>query len=167
MAQAVAESSRTWLKASDVCDRAQVQPYVLRTWELEFADLGVAKTPGGPRMYRQSDLERVLRIKQLVFVEGLTLAGARRKLDEERQPIDELPFDDEPVRKRGAGLDADSRRRVKAVRDGLRNLLTLLSRSSAKTHVAASPTQAMASTDDAAAAASSRKTTAKRRKAAS
>jgi DNA-binding transcriptional MerR regulator len=167
MAQAVAESSRTWLKASDVCDRAQVQPYVLRTWEMEFTDLGVAKTPGGPRMYRPADLERVLRIKQLVFVEGLTLAGARRKLDEERQPVDELPFDDEPIRKRGAGLDADSRRRVKAVRDGLRQLLTLLSRSSAQTHVAASPTPAMASTDDAARAASSRKTTAKRRKAAS
>ena len=166
MAQAVAESSRTWLKASDVCDRAQVQPYVLRTWEIEFTDLGVAKTPGGPRMYRPSDLERVLRIKQLVFVEGLTLAGARRKLDEERQPADELPFDDEPVRKRGAGLDADSRRRVKAVRDGLRHLLTLLSRSGAQTHVAASPTPAIASVDNAAAA-SSRKTTAKRRKAAS
>jgi DNA-binding transcriptional MerR regulator len=167
MAQAVAESSRTWLKASDVCDRAQVQPYVLRTWEMEFPDLGVAKTPGGPRMYRPSDLARVLRIKQLVFVEGLTLAGARRKLDEERRPADELPFDDEPVRRRGAGLDADSRRRVKAVRDGLRLLLTLLSQSPPPTHMVATSTPAAATTDDTAPAASSRKTTAKRRKAAS
>ncbi len=82
MAQAVADpSKRTWLKAADVCERAQVQAYVLRTWEMEFSDLGVVKNPGGPRLYRPSDLERVLRIKQLVFVEGLTLAGARRKLD--------------------------------------------------------------------------------------
>ena len=55
MAQAVADpSKRTWLKAADVCERAQVQPYVLRTWEMEFADLGVVKTPGGPRIYRLS-----------------------------------------------------------------------------------------------------------------
>jgi len=167
MAQAVAESSRTWLKASDVCDRAQVQPYVLRTWEMEFADLGVAKTPGGPRMYRQADLERVLRIKQLVFVEGLTLAGARRKLEEERRPVDELPFDDEPIKKRGAGLDADSRRRVKAVRDGLRHLLTMLSQATQPANTVATPTPVPATTDDAAPAASSRKSTTKRRKAAS
>ena len=78
MAQAVADpSKRTWLKAADVCERAQVQAYVLRTWEMEFADLGVAKNPGGPRMYRPSDLARVLRIKQLVFVDGLD-AGRRQ-----------------------------------------------------------------------------------------
>ena len=167
MAQAVAATSRTWLKASDVCDRAQVQPYVLRTWEMEFADLGVAKTPGGPRLYRPSDLERVLRIKQLVFVEGLTLAGARRKLEEERRPADELPFDEEPVARRSAGLDADSRRRVTAVRDGLRQLLTMLSQARPHGESLATPTPAVAVSDDTARAASSRKATAKRRKSSS
>ncbi len=60
-----------------------MQAYVLRSWEAEFPDLGVAKTPAGPRVYRRADVERVLRIKQLVFVDGLTLAGARRRLSEE------------------------------------------------------------------------------------
>ena len=84
MAQASAESpKRGWLKAAEVCELAQVQPYVLRTWEMEFTDLGVVKSPGGPRVYRRTDLDRVLRIKQLVFGEGLTLAGARRKIEEE------------------------------------------------------------------------------------
>lgn len=164
MAQAVAATSRTWLKASDVCERAQVQPYVLRTWEMEFTDLGVAKTPGGPRLYRPSDLERVLRIKQLVFVEGLTLAGARRKLEEERRPVDELPFDDEPVIRRAAGLDADSRKRVTAVRDGLRQLLTMLSQARPQQ---TSPAPGVAASDDVAPAAAPRKTTTKRRKASS
>lgn len=169
MAQASADpSKRTWLKAADVCDRAQVQPYVLRTWEMEFTDLGVVKNPGGPRMYRPSDLERVLRIKQLVFVEGLTLAGARRKLDEEREPSDELPFDDAPARPRSGGLNADARRRVTAVRNGLRALLTMLSRplGARGTNAAAPPTPVAAAHDEAAPAAASRKTT-KRRKAAS
>jgi DNA-binding transcriptional MerR regulator len=162
MAQAVAAPTRTWLKASDVCERAQVQPYVLRTWEMEFADLGVAKTPGGPRLYRPSDLERVLRIKQLVFVEGLTLAGARRKLEEERRPVDELPFDDEPVAKRAAGLDAESRKRVTAVRDGLRQLLTMLSQTRPQPM---GPTPVAVASDDAAPATTARKATSKRRKA--
>ena len=78
MADAAVEiPKRTLFKAAEVCEIASVQPYVLRSWESEFPDLGVARTAGGPRVYRRADLERVLRIKQLVFGEGLTLAGAR------------------------------------------------------------------------------------------
>jgi DNA-binding transcriptional MerR regulator len=66
-----------------VCELADVEAYVLRSWEAEFPDLGVAKTPAGPRLYRRADVERVLRIKELVYVDGLTLAGARRQLSHE------------------------------------------------------------------------------------
>jgi len=129
MAQASAESpKRGWLKAAEVCELAQLQPYVLRTWEMEFSDLGVVKSPGGPRVYRRTDLDRVLRIKQLVFGDGLTLAGARRKIEEERAGSDELPFDDEPEATSGAKLSADTRRRIVKVRDELRGLLAMLSR---------------------------------------
>ena len=76
--------NRSLFRQPEVCEIAQVQPYVLRSWEAEFPDLGVAKTEGGPRVYRRADVERVLRIKHLLFVEGLTLAGARRKLQDEQ-----------------------------------------------------------------------------------
>src|SRR5262245_10008971 len=69
-------------KAADVCEIAQVQSYVLRSWEKEFPGIGVQKSPEAPRFYRQSDVDQVLRIKQLVFGEGLTVAGARRRLEE-------------------------------------------------------------------------------------
>ena len=62
---------------------AAVPPYVLRGWEAEFPDLGVAKSAGAPRVYRKADVEKVLRLKHLILVDGLTLAGARRKLMEE------------------------------------------------------------------------------------
>ena len=75
--------NRPLFRAQEVCELADVQAYVLRSWEAEFPDLGVAKTAAGPRVYRRADVERVLRIKQLVFVDGLTLAGARRRLSEE------------------------------------------------------------------------------------
>src|SRR5258708_26400431 len=78
---------RALFKAAEVCDLAKVQPYVLRSWEAEFPELGVAKSAGAPRVYRRTDVEQVLRIKHLLLVEGLTLAGARRKLDEQTAPV--------------------------------------------------------------------------------
>jgi DNA-binding transcriptional MerR regulator len=77
-------------KASEVCELMQIQPYVLRSWESEFPDLGISKTPGGPRVYRRADVERVLRIRDLVFTEGLTLSGVRRRFEAENPPQDDL-----------------------------------------------------------------------------
>ena len=109
------------LKAADVCQIAQVQPYVLRTWEAEFPDLGQI-TAGGPRIYGRADVERVLRIRELVYVEGLTLSGARRRLEE--------PADDGPVATAAdfSRVDATTRERLKSVREGLQGLLALLER---------------------------------------
>src|SRR5216110_3829906 len=80
---AVEIPKRALFKPAEVCDLVKVQPYVLRSWEAEFPALGVAKTAGTPRVYRRADVEQVARIKHLLLVEGLTLAGARRRLEEE------------------------------------------------------------------------------------
>src|SRR3990170_1306502 len=96
--------NRSLFRQPEVCEIAKVQPYVLRSWEAEFPDLGVAKTEGGARVYRRSDVERVLRLKHLLFVEGLTLAGARRKIAEEQHP----PASDEPM----AVLADDAREKI-------------------------------------------------------
>ena len=78
--------NRSLFRQPEVCEIASIQPYVLRSWEAEFPDLGVTKAEGGARVYRRADVERVLRIKQLVYGDGLTLAGVRRRLVEERPP---------------------------------------------------------------------------------
>jgi len=124
---------RASFKATEVCELLKVQPYVLRSWESEFKDLGVAKTPGGPRVYRRRDVERVARIKQYVFGEGLTLAGVRRRLEQELPPAAvEAPDEDEaqdeaPVRGADYVADMRLRQRVATVRAGLRDLLQRLS----------------------------------------
>ena len=114
--------SRSLFRQPEVCEIAQVQPYVLRSWEAEFKDLGVAKTEGGPRVYRRADVERVLRIKHLLFVEGLTIAGARRKLQDEQ--VVESPAAE------SADLDdlltSDVRERILSVRRSLRELSAML-----------------------------------------
>jgi DNA-binding transcriptional MerR regulator len=75
-----------------------VQSYVLRSWEAEFPALGVSKAAGGPRIYRRTDVEQVVRIKHLLLVEGLTLAGARRKLEEDSTPVAaDVPVIDELI----------------------------------------------------------------------
>ncbi len=107
-------------KAAEVCEIAGIKPYVLRSWEQEFTNLGMSKSAGGPRIYRRSDLDQILRIKQLVFEQGLTLAGARRHLEDEQAPQPELPLDEL--------MTADTRERIKGVRQGLRDLLALLSK---------------------------------------
>jgi DNA-binding transcriptional MerR regulator len=114
-------------KATEVCEMAQLQPYVLRSWEKEFPGIGVQKSDDSPRLYRQSDVDQVLKIKQLVFGEGLTLAGARRKLESD------LPLAP-PSRAAQAAqvsevievLGADANKRIAHVRDGLRSILHLL-----------------------------------------
>ena len=117
--------SRSLFRQPEVCEIAQVQPYVLRSWEAEFQDLGVAKVQGGPRVYRRGDVERVLRIKHLLFVEGLTIAGAKRKLQDEQSAgapaassseLDDL-------------LSSDVRERILSVRKSLRELSAMLAQS--------------------------------------
>jgi DNA-binding transcriptional MerR regulator len=116
--------NRSLFRQPEVCEIASIQPYVLRSWEAEFPDLGVAKTEGGPRIYRRADVERVLRIKQLLYGEGLTLAGVRRKLTEERPSVGE-----EPSLSNIAELfGRDARERILQVKQGLRELSAILSR---------------------------------------
>jgi DNA-binding transcriptional MerR regulator len=111
---------RALFKAAEVCDLAKVQPYVLRSWEAEFPDLGIAKTAGAPRVYRREDVEQVLRIKHLLLVEGLTLAGARRRLEEEHAPVGaNAPVIDELIGR-------NARERLTAVKRGLQSILDLL-----------------------------------------
>lgn len=113
-------------KAGEVCEAAGLQPYVLRSWEKEFPGIGVQRSLDSPRLYRQSDLDQVLRIKQLVFGEGLTLAGARRRLEETSpRPAD---ADDVEMAEVIETLGADARARIAVVRHGLRSLLDVLSK---------------------------------------
>jgi DNA-binding transcriptional MerR regulator len=125
--------NRALFKASEVCELMKVQPYVLRSWESEFPALGVAKSVGAPRVYRRADVEQVARIKHLLLVEGLTLAGARRKLEEEATPIGvDAPAIDELI-------GQNARERLTEVKRGLRSILDLLGGRSTPTEFRLAP----------------------------
>src|SRR6185436_10987690 len=70
-------------KIGEVCRMADVQPYVLRYWETEFPQLAPNKSGGGQRLYSKAEIDTILRIKQLLYSEGFTIAGAKKKLEQE------------------------------------------------------------------------------------
>ena len=75
--------NKLFFKIGEVCEITDTQPYVLRYWESEFPALAPAKNSSGQRIYRRKDIETVLRIKQLLYDEGFTIAGAKKRLEAE------------------------------------------------------------------------------------
>lgn len=74
---------KIYFKIGEVCDLVGVQAHVLRYWESEFPMLSPQKNRSGQRSYRRRDVEVALRIKELLYDEMFTIAGARKKLQSE------------------------------------------------------------------------------------
>jgi DNA-binding transcriptional MerR regulator len=109
---------KLYFRIGEVARLCRLPAYVLRFWETEFPQLRPVKSSTGQRMYRRKDVEHVLQIKKLLYEEGFTIAGARQHLradikGDKKQPP--LPF---PAR---------SVSELKHIRQGLRDILTLLS----------------------------------------
>jgi DNA-binding transcriptional MerR regulator len=83
MARAAAKDDEKLYKIGEVCKLADLQPYVLRYWETEFPQLSPNKSGGGQRLYTKRELDTILRIKELLYRDGFTIAGAKKKLETE------------------------------------------------------------------------------------
>src|SRR5438067_10429393 len=83
MQTATAIPDKLFFKIGEVCELVGVQAHVLRYWESEFPMLQPQKNRAGQRTYRRKDVEMALRIKELLYDEGFTIAGAKRKLANE------------------------------------------------------------------------------------
>jgi DNA-binding transcriptional MerR regulator len=115
--------NKLFFKIGEVCELTETQPYVLRYWESEFQALAPAKNSSGQRIYRRRDIETVLRIKQLLYDEGFTIAGAKKRLEVELAGRPETPQS-----QAAEGVNEPGRAALKQVRDQLREILTLLER---------------------------------------
>jgi DNA-binding transcriptional MerR regulator len=98
-------------KIGEVCRMADVQPYVLRYWETEFPSLAPNKSGGGQRLYTRREIDVILKIKQLLYSEGFTIAGAKKKLEVE---------DPEP------GSSKDVNKALRQVKEELTAILKML-----------------------------------------
>jgi DNA-binding transcriptional MerR regulator len=128
--------NKLFFKIGEVCEITDTQPYVLRYWESEFPALAPAKNSSGQRIYRRRDIETVLRIKQLLYEEGFTIAGAKKRLESEMAGRTETPQPTPPATvtppegpaQQAAAIDEVGRAALKQVREQLREILTLLER---------------------------------------
>ena len=77
---AVAIPEKLFFKIGEVCELAGVQAHVLRYWESEFSMLAPQKNRAGQRVYRKRDVEIALRIKELLYEDQYTIAGAKKRL---------------------------------------------------------------------------------------
>jgi len=80
---AVAIPEKLFFKIGEVCELAGVQAHVLRYWESEFPMLAPQKNRAGQRVYRRRDVEMALRIKELLYEDQYTIAGAKKRLTNE------------------------------------------------------------------------------------
>jgi DNA-binding transcriptional MerR regulator len=74
---------RLYYKIGEACKTLGIQPYVLRYWETEFPALAPSKSRSGQRVYSEKEMEIIRRIKELLYGEGYTIAGAKKKLEAE------------------------------------------------------------------------------------
>jgi DNA-binding transcriptional MerR regulator len=109
---------KLYFRIGEVASLCRLPAYVLRFWETEFPQLKPVKGSTGQRMYRRRDVENVLRIKQLLYEQGFTIAGARQQLRSETKAgrgQAAIPF------------PAQSSAELRSIRQGLREILDLLS----------------------------------------
>lgn len=140
---AVAIPEKLFFKIGEVCELAGVQAHVLRYWESEFPMLAPQKNRAGQRVYRKRDVEMALRIKELLYEDQYTIAGAKKRLNNELRGgggklkvVDgqsdngsELAEDLSPATSYArtvAPRTAEERQRLKQLASELRELLALL-----------------------------------------
>src|SRR5919198_2513925 len=101
---AVAIPEKLFFKIGEVCELAGVQAHVLRYWETEFPMLAPQKNRAGQRTYRRRDVEMALRIKELLYDEQYTIAGAKKKLATEMRTSSRDNLQPVPNRATGRSL---------------------------------------------------------------
>lgn len=76
--------SKLYFRIGEVAELVGVEPHVLRYWEREFRAIRPTKSAKGQRVYSRRDVENLMRVRELLYQEGFTIAGARKRLS---QPV--------------------------------------------------------------------------------
>ena len=81
---------KLFFKIGEVAGLANVEQHVLRYWEDEFESLQPNKNRSGQRLYEKKDVELILEIQRLLYVDKYTIAGAKKKLKKNRKKTTQL-----------------------------------------------------------------------------
>jgi DNA-binding transcriptional MerR regulator len=112
---------RLYYRIGEVSRITGLKPHVLRYWESEFKVIKPHKGGSLQRLYRRKDLDLILKIKKLLYEEGFTIAGAKKKIrDLERLENKPLKFKEEE------GSNGESHEFLVAIREELRGIRKML-----------------------------------------
>ena len=122
-------AKKLFYKIGEACKILEIQPYVLRYWETEFPFLSPNKSKSGQRVYSDRELDIIRRIKELLYDEGYTIAGAKKKLEAEMQAAEGEPEEgkgsspgaatDKAEAPPGKSLDTRAAKQVELLRAGI------------------------------------------------
>lgn len=113
---------RLYYRIGEVSRITGLKPHVLRYWESEFKVIKPHKGGSLQRLYRRKDLDLILKIKKLLYEEGFTIAGAKKKIrDLERLENKQLKL--KLVEKKSNGKDHELLASVKEELKGIRSML--------------------------------------------
>jgi DNA-binding transcriptional MerR regulator len=93
MAESHPESipSKLYFRIGEVAELVGVEPHVLRYWEREFRTIRPTKSAKGQRVYSRRDVENLMRVRELLYREGFTIAGAKKRLLRPEEAVDPAP----------------------------------------------------------------------------
>jgi DNA-binding transcriptional MerR regulator len=102
--------SKLYFRIGEVASLVGVEPHVLRYWEREFRSIRPTKSAKGQRVYSRRDVENLMRVRDLLYAEGFTIAGAKKKLQRgegamETEPVE--PVDGAPLREQLLAIRAE------------------------------------------------------------
>ena len=118
--------SKLFFKIGEVCELTETQPYVLRYWESEFPGLAPAKNNSGQRIYRRRDIDTILRIKALLYEEGFTIAGAKKKLEIELKTRGSVGTLDDKAQAPQVGEAEEANDEINKLKTELRGILEMM-----------------------------------------
>jgi DNA-binding transcriptional MerR regulator len=92
--------SKLFFRIGEVASLVGVEPHVLRYWEREFRSIRPTKSAKGQRVYSRKDVENLLRVRDLLYRDGFTIAGAKKRLQRGSEPETAGDRVEEPERER-------------------------------------------------------------------
>jgi DNA-binding transcriptional MerR regulator len=82
---------KLYFRIGEVSSLVGVEPHVLRYWEREFRSIRPTKSAKGQRVYSRRDVENLMRVRDLLYADGFTIAGAKKKLQRSGSEPDSAP----------------------------------------------------------------------------
>lgn len=84
---------KRYFTIGEVGELCAVKPHVLRYWEAEFPQLKPVKRRGNRRYYQRGDVVLIRQIKSLLYEQGYTIGGARQKMTEDPEELNQAKVD--------------------------------------------------------------------------